>query len=672
MKRFPGMFFLTAAVLFSLSRGLRAGDDAEASWPPITPEELALKDDPINPGAPAILLYRDVFTDDTKREATYLYRIKVLKEEGKKYADVQIPYSDKLYSLGIIRSLVVSPDGRQVPFSGEVRESVSVKARGVTVQTKSFALPDVQIGSIIEYAYRLKWNQNFPDALRNPSKYILMRADAFRTARWFVDYELTTRRARFFLRPLKTARLSSVHTGLPPGQAPVHNPDGTVVLELQNIPGFQAEEYMPPEDVLGGRVDLYYYLGFWGDTDSFWWQQAKDQSEFVEKFLDKPKAIEKVVGRLVSPGDSPEIKLHKLYSRAQQIRALSYERERTGKEEKTENLNENKNVEDILNHGYGRGNEIILFFVALARAAGFQAGVVSVASRKSGFFRKDFPDASQLDAMVVKVRVGSKDQFFDPATRYCPYDLLPWDETGTTGVPLGQRGFGSPYISTPPPQSADAIVERRASLRLNPDGNAEGEVKVTFIGQEALERRIHNREADPVGKRQALEDEVKAWLPAGATVELSGTPNWEESELPLRAEFHLKLIKWGADTGRRMLLPLAIFQANEKHPFPNAKRTHPIYFRYPFREFDKITLAVPAENQVESLPAPHDEVFPSSRYTASWSSQGDKVQLVRRLVMDEYFMKVERYPMLRMFYDKVRAGDEEQIVLKATASAQTQ
>jgi hypothetical protein len=65
-------------------------------WPAIDPEELALKDDPTNPGASAILLYREVVTDDTKREETHFYRIKVLKEEGKKYADVQISYFDKI------------------------------------------------------------------------------------------------------------------------------------------------------------------------------------------------------------------------------------------------------------------------------------------------------------------------------------------------------------------------------------------------------------------------------------------------------------------------------------------------------------------------------------------------------------------------------------------------
>ncbi len=662
----------------ALGAGLRGQE-----WEPITPEELALKDDPSNPGVSAVLLYRSVNTDDTKREETHLFRIKILKEDGKRYADIQISHFEKLYTVGIVRALVVSPDGKQVPFTGEIFDSVAIKTRGLKMQTKTFTFPGVQVGSIIEYAYRQKWRQDFPDVLKNPKAYLITRPITYTTARWTVLHGLSTRRARFFLRPLKSAPVRAVWTGLPAGAAPVVNQDGTTVLELQNLSAFREESHELPGEELKGRVDLYYYLGFWTDTDSFWWQQAQDYSESYEKFLAKKKAIEKAVAKLASPADSEEARLRKLYARAQQVRALSYERERTEKEEKAENLAENKSVEDILQRGYGWGNEINLFFVALARAAGFQADPIRVASRKNGFFRKNFPDESQLDAVVVSVRVDGKERFFDPATRYCPFDLLPWEETGTTGVRVtglsatgGIRptfGIRAPkFISTPPPKSNDAIIERRAALRLDQEGAAEGDVSVTFIGQEALERRSVHREANEAGKRKGLEDEVKGWLPAGATVDLKGAPNWEESDRTLRAEFHLKIPNWASTTGRRLLVPIALFQMNERHPFPNAQREHPIYFQYPFQQFDEVKLEAPEGFQVESLPEPGNAVFPFCHYAILTSNQGESIRLERRLNMFEYLLKRDAYPTLRSFYDRVRAGDEGQVVLRVIENAQVQ
>ena len=61
---------------------------------PVRPEELKMTSVPEAPGAPAIYLYRQVDRNDESRVASeYNYaRIKILTEEGRKYADVEIPF----------------------------------------------------------------------------------------------------------------------------------------------------------------------------------------------------------------------------------------------------------------------------------------------------------------------------------------------------------------------------------------------------------------------------------------------------------------------------------------------------------------------------------------------------------------------------------------------------
>lgn len=62
-------------------------------WQPISPDELKMTSVPEAPGAPAVILYREVDRKDLGRANTeYNYlRIKVLTEEGRKYANVEIP-----------------------------------------------------------------------------------------------------------------------------------------------------------------------------------------------------------------------------------------------------------------------------------------------------------------------------------------------------------------------------------------------------------------------------------------------------------------------------------------------------------------------------------------------------------------------------------------------------
>ena len=91
--------FLLSSLLFlwfiPLATGVALADKRPDEWPPISPEELALKDDPLNPGAHAMILYREMHTDDVERFQTHYYRIKIFAEEGKKYADIEIPYFEK-------------------------------------------------------------------------------------------------------------------------------------------------------------------------------------------------------------------------------------------------------------------------------------------------------------------------------------------------------------------------------------------------------------------------------------------------------------------------------------------------------------------------------------------------------------------------------------------------
>src|SRR5256885_63540 len=139
-------------VIFALSSRAFAFDD----WRPITPEELKMTSEPQAPGAPAILLFRQVDRDDrglTAHEKNY-FRIKILTEAGRKYADVEIPFSKSIGNNVVnIKGRTIAPDGSITNYEGKVFEKSIVKAKGVKYMAKTFTLPNVQVGSIIEYYY---------------------------------------------------------------------------------------------------------------------------------------------------------------------------------------------------------------------------------------------------------------------------------------------------------------------------------------------------------------------------------------------------------------------------------------------------------------------------------------------------------------------------------------
>ena len=86
---------ISAFALFPLAMiAIFSGQSLAADWPPISPDDLKMTSEPKAPGAAAIILYRQVDRDDsgqTSHENDFL-RVKILKEEGRKYADVEIPF----------------------------------------------------------------------------------------------------------------------------------------------------------------------------------------------------------------------------------------------------------------------------------------------------------------------------------------------------------------------------------------------------------------------------------------------------------------------------------------------------------------------------------------------------------------------------------------------------
>jgi hypothetical protein len=642
---------------------LAAGAQTAQPWPPILPEDLALKDSPLGVGEPAAILFYEVQTDSVKSTETTYLRIKIFREEGRKYANVEIPYFETFTQVEEIRARVTSPEGKSEEFTGTVYDKEVVRMKKFRWSMKTFALPNVQLGSIIEYSYRLHDPHKIPEVFRNPFKYIVDGGLAYPAAQWEIQRSLSILHAHFVLHPIKGAKTTNYSYQVPVDAAKTIQPDGSLDIAVSNIPAYQEEEYSPPAQNLKARVEMYYVAG---NTDYFWSSVSKWEAKRYEEFIGKPKVVKQEVDRILSPGDSEETKLRKIYARVQQIRALTYEPEKSKKERKQESLKENKNAEDVLSHGYAAGNEMNLVFIALARAVGIQAFPVRLASRNRAFFTQERLDPNQLDSMVVEVRSGSQQIFLDPATIYCPYGLLPWEETGAGGVRIDSVEGKVEF--TPKPESKDAVTRRSANLKLDAQGNLEGNLTITYEGQEALTRRLKAIDEDQTQRRKGLEEAVQNSLPHGATVKLLSSEGWTSSETPLKVRFNIQVPNYANTAGQRLVFPLAVFHTNGQNPFATANRIHAVYFDYPAEVYEEAIIELPAGIGVESLPANQKVESGVTRYELDFVKGDNSMQVKRQFRMASFYIPVERYPALRRFYDNVRTNDEQQAVLRTVPS----
>jgi Domain of Unknown Function with PDB structure (DUF3857) len=665
MNRAQRFLYVTAIAFLVLCaatapRISSAGDD----WLPVPPADLALKDNPASPGAHAMILYRDSavnekFASTDGASVSEYLRIKIFTQEGTDQGNVEIPFFKESSDIQNIRARTIRPDGTIVNFEGKPFEKIIEKRSGERFLAKTFTLPDVQPGCIIEYKYRRQYK---PLTLHDES--------------WILSGDLYMREGHFSILPYSSNYqnfpLYFRQFGVPSAIAPQRQADGVYALTVHDIPGIADEFYMPPLRMIQARVE-FYHLDEGAPSnetpDHFWERTAKKWNDDLEHFINKKNVLEQEVSKTVSPGDSPEIKLRKIYARVQQIRDLNAEVSKSEKEQKQENLKKNSNVEDMLRHGYGNGREMNFLFVGLARAAGFESAEVFVAPRNNNYFYPKLEDPSELGADIVWARAGSQEYHLDPAAVYFPFGILPWFETNTTGIRLGKKP--DDFVTIPFASSADATIVRHADVSVDAEGLATGKLQVDFTGQQAALWRgtIHLR--DETGRRKVLEDEIKGWLPPGSGFELTKLDNWDKTDVPLHVEGTLNLSAFGSPVGRRILIPATIFLAPQTKAFQSAVRHNAIYFSYPNEEVDDLRFQVPAGYKIETVPAAKT-VKPGAilTYTISASPQGSQVEVQRHLVVDALQIPVEHYAPLRSFFNSVKSNDESQIVLQNVESAQ--
>ena len=636
-------------VVFAAFPRVSRADD----WLPIPPEDLALKDNPKQPGADAMVLYREVNEDAKQASVNNYIRIKIFSQVGvKSQADIELPYNKVTETIQAVRGRTIRPDGSIAEFDGRTYDKEIVKAGGIKYLAKTFTMPDVQPGCIIEYRYRDQYDDKFAWSLG-----------------WTVQYDLYTRLARFSIKPDDSSYsppLFSRSYALPPGLATIQKQSNLFTLEIHDLPGIEEEQLMPPVAALEAQVEFYYRSP--GDPsnetpDQYWKRIGKQWNGDVDHFVDKKKELAAEVSQDVSAADSPEIKLRKLYARVLKIKNLDMEDEKSEKETKHEEIKDNNSAEDVLKHGYGHSLDISFLMIGLARAAGFEAAEVRVAPLTGMIFIPSREAASDLSAELVWIRADNKEYYLDPAARFYPFGVLPWYEASASGMRVSKDG--SEKIMTPPAATADATIVRHADITVDNDMEISGKIQVDFTGQEAATRRFYNRNEDDAGRKKILGDEIKGWLTADSTFEVTSITNWDNTDDPLHVEGALKVPSLATGSVQRMLMPLDLFQTTEVGYFQSQKRTNEVDFPYPYEKVDDLVIHIPLGYKVQAVPNPQKISPGPVSYEISAAQQSDGVEVKRQLMVSGIRYAKESYPGLRNFFSVVKSNDDAQVMLQA-------
>ena len=109
---------------------------------------------------------------------------------------------------------------------------------------------------------------------------------------------------------------------------------------------------------------------------------------------------------------------------------------------------------------------------------------------------------------------------------------------------------------------------------------------------------------------------------------------------------------------------MGLFGAPEKHVFEHADRVHPIYFDFPTGRIDDVTIELPLDWKVNSVPAAHKDEGKVCSYNTTAENNKGTLHLTRNLNINVLVLDVKYYGALQKFFQMVKSGDEQQIVVQ--------
>lgn len=631
----------------------------------ISNEELTMTQYAPDTSAAAVFLYKQVETKFTYNstlgefgtEAYHEYRIKILKPEGKKYADITIPFFVSESSKGVkeringIKAVAYTLENGKVKESELSKKYIFEEKSSGNWRIMKFSIPNVEVGSVIEY------------------KYTHVSDDPYHLDPWVVQGSLPVQYATHqvqipeyfqYRTEMKGYENIAVERGRASqgfnvgvntfGQANVAC--NTMSFSAQNLPAVKDEPFLWCIDDYLATIEFELDAiktgngGFKSYTSD--WEMVKNTLRNVDNFggmmdLDNPYREEM---RTMQVSQLPfEDRLRTVFS-------LLKDKVKWNGKYRLASLN----VKESIKQGSGPNSDLNFILLAMLRDAGVKAHPVLLRTRPEG--RLPFrPTVDKLNTFVVAAyNTEGIPYYLDSSIEHGDLNILP---------PTLMTSQGIAFEDAPHTQFIDlsnvgkASTTHNVNVTIQSDGTFEGARQTIYNGQSAanFKKRMAN-EKDSIDTMRKTEEEFGISINGCKTQRTNGLGARCMEEITFSGE-----LMTGDD---HIYLNPMIFPDETESPFTNANRKFPVEFPYAQSVVVNTTLNIPEGYQIEELPQSFRAAMNQNELSFNYIVRqiGNKLTIQYKSSINTPFIASEQYEELCNFWEEMAKRNNLQIVLK--------
>lgn len=579
-RHLPRFVYLSALVLLLPALSFSQKEDI---WRPVTPAELQMTKPLVEPDADAEAIFWEVRLDDKKfnrLSVDHYVRVKIFTERGReRFAKMDIPFS-KGKKVENVAARVIRPDGSVVELKAtDIFERELVRAGKQRVLAKSFAVPAIEPGVIVEYQY----SETFKGETAGGERLVFQR-------------DIPLQRIAYYVRPQKDATLSFRSYNMQDTKF-AEDSQGFRYAIMTNVPAFKEEPYMPPDD----EVRRWVYLSYRTLGNLLQWNFLSNSWGMVSaKFAKSTKAVKAKTAELTNGVMSDEEKVRRIYDFVQK-RMKNVSIDTTYTDEQIDDMNI-EDADDALKRGVGNSFHLDMLFASMTKAAGLETKIILGGDRSDNFFSPEkYPYIGFVQMAGVAVKVGTEWMYFDPCTPFVPFGMIPWTRESVKAMLIGEDDFV--WQTVPAADHLRSNAKRTGKFQLSADGTLEGDLRLEYSGHQGISRRRDQARDSVAQREESVRDEVKKRI-STAEVSAIGIENFDDSSKPLTYTMKVRVANYAQKAGKRIILQPGFFEQGSSPVFSSATRTYSMYFPYPWSEDDDIEIKLPADYELDGADSP--------------------------------------------------------------------
>ena len=559
----------------------------------ISKEEVAMTQYQGDTTAVALILYEENIVDisvdvsfSLKKQVFFRTRIKILKEDGKEYADFKIPVSrdpDDNEAVSGIRVTTYNLVDGAVKKTKLDKKYVFKENATDQVAVYSFSAPEVRVGSVIEVSYTLKSNRYWDIPLIDLQYEIPINCIDARFQ--YANYMAFNRLVHGARTPLYQTD-SEVRT-MRVGEQSIDYKLYSDIYRAVNVPALEEDSYSFCPDQYLSAVE--YELSSFSVPGYVYRDYSKTWSDVDEAVLDSP-IVKECHTRYPDLAECKE-KVSGIEDETEQICTVrNYVMNSVSWNGKRGLVPES--VSKTLKSGTGSTASVNAAVASALNGLGFKADPVLIKVRSEGILADFHVSSSAFNTFILRVTTpGGAVHYLDAARSDAYPDVLDPDylvDRGRLILPHGQ----SEWVDL------QKLVKNSQVMSVQAKVDEDGQVSATVIvnGKNeyaySMKRRRHNADSEEA----FIED-----LEEGTDLEISDFV-FKGDEYSPSAAYEFSITQEATVSGDRMYIRPFIFTFHSESAFRNPTRTIPIDFSYGESIAYTYMLEIPEGYAVEQLP----------------------------------------------------------------------